>query len=275
MNTGQAVLLGIVEGLTEFIPVSSTAHLLVAEHLMGLPMRTQQDKDALIGFTAVIQTGAIAAAVLFFLRDIVRLAGGFFGGLTSRAGRAGEDFRFALAVVLGSLPIGLVGFALRDLIKDWDSQLITIALGLLGFSAVFVWAERQGRQQRAERSISVRDGLLIGLAQCLALVPGVSRSGATITAGLLRGLDRVSATRLSFLLGIPALLGAGLYGLKDATSSSAGASATLVATAVSFVVGWASIWFLLRFVASHKITAFVPYRVLLGVAVLVTVVVRG
>lgn len=275
MNTGQAVLLGIVEGLTEFIPVSSTAHLLVAEHLMGLPMRTQEDKDALIGFTAVIQTGAIAAAVLFFLRDIVRLAGGFLGGLTSPVRRAGEDFRFALAVLVGSLPIGLVGFALRDLIKDWDSALVTVAIGLLGFSAVFVWAERQARQQRAERSLTVRDGLVIGLAQCFALVPGVSRSGATITAGLLRGLDRVSATRLSFLLGIPALLGAGLYSLKDATSNATGTSATIVATVVSFVVGWASIWFLLRFVASHKITAFVPYRVVLGVAVLVAVLVRG
>lgn len=275
MNTGQAVLLGIIEGLTEFIPVSSTAHLLVAEHLMGLPMETQQEKDALIGFTAVIQTGAISAAVLFFFRDILRLAGGLVGGVTTRAGRAGEDFRFALAVLLGSLPIGLVGFALRDVITTLDTKLLTVAVGLLVFSAVFVWAERQGRQHRAERSLTVRDGLVIGLAQCFALVPGVSRSGATITAGLLRGLDRVSATRLSFLLGIPALLGAGLYGLKDATANQAGATATLVATVVSFVVGWASIWFLLRFVASHRITAFVPYRVVLGVAVLVTVLVRS
>jgi len=275
VNTGQAVLLGIVEGLTEFIPVSSTAHLLVAEHLMGLPMRTQQQKDALIGFTAVIQTGAIGAAVLFFLRDIVRLAGAFLGGVATRAGRTGEDFRFALAVLLGSLPIGVVGFALKDVITTLDTKHLTVAVGLLAFSAVFVWAERQGRQFRAERSLTVRDGLVIGLAQCLALVPGVSRSGATITAGLLRGLDRLSATRLSFLLGIPALLGAGLYGLKDATNNQAGASATLVATVVSFVVGYGSIWFLLRFVASHRITAFVPYRVLLGVAVLVAVVVRA
>jgi undecaprenyl-diphosphatase len=275
VNTGQAVLLGIIEGLTEFIPVSSTAHLLVAEHLMGLPMETQQEKDALIGFTAVIQTGAISAAVLFFFRDILRLAGGLVGGVTTRAGRAGEDFRFALAVLLGSLPIGVVGFALRDVITTLDTKLLTVAVGLLVFSAVFVWAERQGRQHRAERSLTVRDGLVIGLAQCFALVPGVSRSGATITAGLLRGLDRVSATRLSFLLGIPALLGAGLYGLKDATANQAGATATLVATLVSFFVGWASIWFLLRFVASHRITAFVPYRVVLGVAVLVTVLVRS
>jgi undecaprenyl-diphosphatase len=275
VNTGQAVLLGVIEGLTEFIPVSSTAHLLVAEHLLGLPMRTQQQKDALIGFTAVIQTGAIGAAVLFFLRDIVRLAGGFLGGITTSAGRRGSDFRYALAVLVGSLPIGVVGFALRHVITTLDTKLLTVAVGLLAFSAVFVWAERQGTQHRAQASLTLRDGLVIGTAQCLALVPGVSRSGATITTGLLRGLDRLSATRLSFLLGIPALLGAGLYGLKDATNNDVGATATAIATLVSFVVGWASIWFLLRFVASHRITAFVPYRVLLGVAVLVTVVVRS
>jgi len=266
MNIGQAVLLGIVEGLTEFLPVSSTAHLLVAEHLMGLPMDSQEEKDALIGFTAVIQTGAILAAVLYFLRDILGLAGSFLGGL---AGRRGEEFRFALAVLLGSLPIGIVGFALQDAIREMDTHLWVVGAGLVAFSAVFVVAERGAKQDRPERSLTVKDGLVIGGAQCLALVPGVSRSGATISAGLLRGLDRVAATRLSFLLGIPALLGAGVLQLKDATNNETGATATLVATVVSFVVAYASIWGLLRFVGSHKITAFVPYRVLLGVAVLI------
>jgi undecaprenyl-diphosphatase len=274
VNPGQAVLLGIVEGLTEFIPVSSTAHLLVAEHVLGLPMRTQEQKDALIGFTAVIQTGAILAAVLFFLRDILGLAGSFLGGLGSASRRAGQDFRFASAVLVGSLPIAVVGLALKDVIKDIDTELISIAIGLLVFSPVFVLAERRARQDREERSLTVRDAVLIGGAQCLALVPGVSRSGATISGGLLRGLDRVSATRLSFLLGIPALLGAGLLSLKDATHNNASAGATAIATVVSFVVGYSSIWFLLRFVSTHRITAFVPYRVLLGSAVLVAVVAR-
>jgi undecaprenyl-diphosphatase len=274
IGTGQAILLGIIEGLTEFIPVSSTAHLLVAEHLLGLPTRTQEQKDAIIGFTAVIQTGAILAAVLYFVRDILGLAGSFLGGLGSARKRAGEDFRFALAVLVGSLPIAFVGLALKGVIKDIDTQLISIAIGLLAFSPVFVFAERRARQNRVERSLTVRDGLVIGGAQCLALVPGVSRSGATISAGLLRGLDRVSATRLSFLLGIPALLGAGALSLKDATNNSASTSATAIATAVSFVVGLSSIWFLLRFVSTHRITAFVPYRVLLGVGVLIAVVAR-
>jgi len=273
MNTLQAMVLGVVEGLTEFVPVSSTAHLLVAEHLMGLPTDTQQQKDALIGFTAVIQTGAILAAVLYFLQDIFGLVGGFVGGLASSARRQTRDFRFALAVLVGSLPIGLVGFALRDGIKTMDTHLWVVGLGLVLFSPVFVLAERRARQDRPERDLTVGDGLAIGLGQCLALVPGVSRSGATISTGLLRGLDRVSATRLSFLLGIPALLAAGLLGLKDATDNEVGTGVTVVATAVSFVVAYVSIWGLLRFVSTHRITAFVPYRVVLGAAVLVAVVV--
>ncbi|HUR52297.1 MAG TPA: undecaprenyl-diphosphate phosphatase [Mycobacteriales bacterium] len=273
MNALQAVVLGVVEGLTEFVPVSSTGHLLVAEHLMGLPTGTQHQKDALIGFTAVIQTGAILAAVLYFLRDILGLAGGFLGGLASSTRRQTDDFRFALAVLVGSLPIGLVGFVLKDSIKSMDTHLWVVGTGLIVFSAVFVVAERRAKQDRAERALTVSDGLVIGLGQCLALVPGVSRSGATISTGLLRGLDRVSATRLSFLLGIPALLAAGLLGLKDATNNEVGTGATVIATVVAFVVAYASIWGLLRFVASHRITAFVPYRVLLGAGILVAVAV--
>lgn len=273
MNIGQAILLGVVEGLTEFLPVSSTGHLLIAEHLLDLPMNTQEEKDALIGFTAVIQSGAIFAAVLFFLKDILGLVRGFAGGLSSRAKRSGRDFRFALAVLVGSLPIAIVGFVLQDVIRSIDEHLLSVAIGLIGFSAVMVVAERHAAQDRAERSLTVKDALLIGLAQCIALVPGVSRSGATISAGLMRGLDRVSATRLSFLLGVPALLGAGVLGLKDATSNTTGATATAVATLVSFIVGYASIAFLLRFVASHRISAFVPYRLVVGVAILVALAV--
>jgi undecaprenyl-diphosphatase len=275
LNIGQAVILGVVEGVTEFLPISSTGHLLIAEHLMGLPTEGKPG-DGLIGFTAVIQVGAILAAVVYFFRDIRAVLSGFVGGLTSAERREEPEWRFALAVAVGCLPIGVVGFALQRLIKHLDKSLVTVALGLIVFSAVLVIAERRAAQSRAERSLTVRDGLYIGLAQCLALVPGVSRSGATISAALLRGLDRVSATRLSFLLGIPALLAAGAYQLKDATTSGPGApgtGATLVATVVSFVVAYAAIAFLLRFVARNTIAAFVPYRVLLGVAVLVGVAV--
>ncbi|MDX6199290.1 MAG: undecaprenyl-diphosphatase [Actinomycetota bacterium] len=265
----------MVEGLTEFLPISSTGHLLITEHLLGLPTDGKAG-DGLIGFTAVIQVGAILAAVVYFFRDILALLAGFAGGLISSAKRQQPEWRYALAVAVGCLPIGVVGLALKDVIKDLDKSLVTVAVGLIAFSAVLVLAERRAGQDRAERSLTVPDGLLIGLAQCLALVPGVSRSGATISAGLLRGLDRVSATRLSFLLGIPALLAAGAYELKDATTSGPGApgtAATLVATVVAFVVAYAAIAFLLRFVARHSIAAFAPYRVLLGIAVLVGVAV--
>ena len=275
MNIGQAVVLGIVEGLTEFLPVSSTGHLLIAEHIMGLPTKGKAG-DGLIGFTAVVQVGAILAAVVFFLRDIIGLLKGFVGGLTSASARREQEWRFALAVAVGCVPIGVAGLAFKDVVKSIDKSLVTVAAGLIVFSAVLVFAERRATQNRPERSLTVLDGLLIGLAQCVALVPGVSRSGATISAGLVRGLDRVSATRLSFLLGIPALIAAGAYELKDATTSGPGApgtTATLVATVVSFVVGYASIAFLLRFVAGHKISAFVPYRLLVGTGVLVAVVV--
>jgi undecaprenyl-diphosphatase len=269
LNTWQAIVLGVVEGLTEFLPVSSTGHLLVAEHLLGLPMDTDEERESLIGFTAVIQSGAILAAVLYFVKDIGKLIAGFAGGIGTKAKRAGDEFQFALAVGIGCVPIALVGFVLRDVIRRIDEELITVAIGLIVFSAVFVFAERKAKQDRGERSIRPIDGLKIGAAQCIALVPGVSRSGATISAGLLLGLDRVSATRLSFLLGIPALLGAGALGLKDATNNTTGTSATVIATIVSFVVGYASIAWLLKLVAGHRITAFVPYRVALGVAILI------
>ncbi|MDP9183512.1 MAG: undecaprenyl-diphosphate phosphatase, partial [Actinomycetota bacterium] len=166
MNTLQAVVLGVVEGLTEFLPVSSTGHLLIVEHLMGLPTGTQDERDALIGFTAVIQTGAIFAAVLYFLRDILGLAGSFVGGLASSTRRRSGEFRFALAVLVGSLPIALVGFALKDTIKDIDTHLWVVAVGLISFSAVFVLAERRASLERPERSLTVKDGLVIGLGQC-------------------------------------------------------------------------------------------------------------
>lgn len=174
MNIGQAIVPGVVEGLTEFLPVSSTAHLLIVERLLGPPMGTQEQKDSLIGFTAVIQTGAIVAAVLAFLKDILRLGTSFFGGLASVPKRAERDigFALALALVVGSLPIAFVGLAFKDVIKSIDEQLISVAIGLIVFSAVLVFAEKRTTQDREERSLTVKDALLIGLAQCIALVPG-------------------------------------------------------------------------------------------------------
>ncbi len=258
----QATVLGIVEGLTEFLPVSSTGHLTIVESLLNIPTNA---KDV-TAFTAVIQVGAILAAVLFFRRDIVRLAVAFFRGLTSTPARQTADWRMALCVIAGSIPIGIVGFLAKDIIKNDLRSLWVVAAGLIVWSFVMVAAERVATYRRHEEDTTLTDAVIIGLVQCLALVPGVSRSGATISAGLFRGLDRVTATRLSFLLGIPALVAAGAYELKDLSGISAGP--TILATVISFVVGYVSIAWLLRFVVRHSIAVFALYRVALGVVVL-------
>lgn len=268
LSVVDAVVLGVVEGLTEFLPVSSTGHLTIAEGLLGL----QVDDPSVTGFTAVIQAGAIAAVLLFFRTDLLRFARGFVGGISTAQGRRSQEFRFALGVILGSLPIGFVGLVFRDVIKGPVLRsLLTVGIALVLWSVVMVVAEKRATQKRSEEDVTLCDAVLIGVAQCVALVPGVSRSGATISAGLLLGIDRVAATRLSFFLSIPALTAAGALELGDAVSGGVGPVPTAVGTVVSFVVAYASIAWLLRFVATHSIVAFVPYRVALGVAVVVGV----
>jgi undecaprenyl-diphosphatase len=267
-----AIILGVVEGVTEFLPVSSTGHLTIVSGLLGIPI----EDPSVTSFTAVIQVGAIAAVLLYFRADILAFARGFFGGIGSSRGRQTQEFRLALAVIIGSLPIGLVGLLFRDVIKGPVLRsLTTVGIALIAWSVVMVVAERRASRTRGEADVTVRDGLLIGVVQCIALVPGVSRSGATISAGLLLGLDRVAATRLSFFLSIPALTAAGATELPEALGGGVGAVPTAVGTVVSFFVAYASIAWLLRFVATHSIVAFVPYRVALGTAVLVGVVVFG
>jgi undecaprenyl-diphosphatase len=266
MDYIQAVVLGVVEGLTEFLPVSSTGHLTIAEKLLGLPT----DDAGVTGFTAVIQTGAILAVIVFFARDIWRIVRAWCVGLVKPELRGSLDHRMGWYVIVGTIPIGIVGYALKDVVKNDLRSLWVVAAGLILWSAVMVLAERRGRQERAERDVGMRDAVFVGVLQCVALVPGVSRSGATISAGLLRGLDRVTATRLSFFLSIPALLAAGVFELKDALGSGGvGLGPTLVGTVVSFVVAYASIAWLLRFVAGHSIASFVPYRLALGVVLVV------
>jgi undecaprenyl-diphosphatase len=268
MNFLTAVLLGVIEGVTEFLPVSSTGHLTVAEKILGLSV----DDPGVTAFTAIIQLGAILAVVLYFRRDIGRLAGAFFRGLVSRPARAEHDYRFAWYVVAGSVPIGIVGFLLRDVVSGPLRNLWIVVAGLIGWSIVMALAERAGTRRRPEGTLTLRDALVIGVVQCVALVPGVSRSGATISAGLFRGLDRVAATRISFFLAIPALVAAGAYeGLSQASavSSAVGWGPTALATVVSFGVAYASIAWLLRLVSRHSITVFIWYRVGLGVVVAV------
>ena len=269
MDYLDAIILGIVEGLTEFLPVSSTAHLTIAEKILGL----QIDDPGVTAYTAVIQVGAIASVVVYFFRDIWRIAAAWLRGLFRPEYRGDFDHRFGWFIIVGSIPIGIVGFLARDLITGPLRSLWVVGAALVLWSAVMVYAERSARrlsaeQQRGERQLTLTDTLMIGLVQCIALIPGVSRSGATISAGLLRGLDRVTATRLSFFLSIPALVAAGLFELKDVGGSDIGVGPTVVGTAVSFVVAYVSIAWLLRFVSHHSISWFVPYRVVLGLGLL-------
>jgi len=257
-----ALVLGIVEGLTEFLPVSSTGHLTIAEKLLGLEI----DAKDVTAFTAVIQMGAIAAVLVYFAKDIGRIARAWSLGLVKPEYRGSFDHRMGWYIIVGSVPIGIVGFAAKDLITGDLRSLWVVGAALVAWSGVMLYAEKQGRQERSEQQLTMRDAIVMGLVQCLALVPGVSRSGATISAGLVQGLDRVAATRMAFFLGIPSLTAAGLYELKDV--QGVGVGPTVVGTLVSFVVAYASVAWLLKFVAHHSIGKFVPYRVGLGLILL-------
>ncbi len=264
MNYFDAVILGIVEGLTEFLPVSSTGHLTIAEKVLGLDVAD----SAVTGFTAVIQMGAIAAVILYFAGDIWRIIKAWSLGLVKPEYRGQVDHRLGWYVIVGTIPVGIAGLLLKDVITGDLRSLWVVAAGLIGWSAVMWFAERSATQERGEKELGMVDAIVVGVVQVAALVPGVSRSGATISAGLLRGLDRVTATRLSFFLSIPALLAAGLFELKDALGGDIGVGETVVGTVVSFIVAYASIAWLLRFVAHHSIAWFVPYRVVLGLLLL-------
>jgi undecaprenyl-diphosphatase len=262
ISVSQAVVLGVVEGLTEFLPVSSTGHLKITEGLMGIPV----DDASVVGFTAVIQVGAIAAVLLYFFKDIVRICSAWGRGLANREERVHHDYKFAWWVIYATIPIVVVGLAAKPLIEGPLASLWVVA-GSLIVGSGFMWAaDQMGRHKRGEDDTSLADAMIVGASQILALLfPGFSRSGATISTALIRDLDRVAATRLSFFLGIPALTGAGLYELKDALGTGTGVAPLAVGTAVSFVVAYASIAWLLKFVAKHSFNAFVLYRVVIGV----------
>ncbi|MBA3233094.1 MAG: undecaprenyl-diphosphate phosphatase [Propionibacteriales bacterium] len=265
MDFIEAVILGIVEGLTEFLPVSSTGHLTITEKVLGLPI----DDPAVTAFTVVIQLGAILAVVLYFRHDIWNITRAWFAGITRPEVRGSLDYRMGWYVIVGSVPIVVAGLAGESLITGALRNLWWVAGALIAWSVVMVAAERVGDQQRHEKDLTLRDAIVIGVVQCFSLVPGISRSGATISAGLFAGLDRVAATRMSFFLSIPALVGAGVKELPAALSGDIALATTIVATVVSFIVAYASVSWLLKFVAGHSITWFVWYRVAVGVGLLV------
>jgi undecaprenyl-diphosphatase len=264
MSLWHALILGIIEGITEFLPVSSTAHLTAASNLLGY----QIDDRGVTAFTAVIQVGAILAVIVYFFKDIVSLVGAWFKGLF-KADERGAEYRMAWIVIAGSIPIGIVGFFARDFISGPLRNMWVIVIALVGWSIVMWLAERFATQSRMRPDLTMNDGFILGAIQCLALIPGVSRSGATISAGLFRGMNRVTATRLSFLMGIPALVAAGVFEAIGSRADIAaehgpGWTATGVATAVSFLVALGAIAFLLKMVARHPITVFIWWRLIIA-----------
>ena len=264
MEWWQAIILGIIEGITEFLPVSSTGHLTITQKLFGM----QLDDPSLTAFTVIIQIGAIVAAIVYFWSDIWRVLTAWWKGLWSSKHRKNFDYKYGWAIIIGSLPIAVIGLIFKDQIETTLRSLWFVAIGLIGWSVVMWLADRIGQKAtRVEKDVTWKDTLAIGVMQCLALIPGVSRSGATISGGLFRKFDRVSATKLSFFLGIPALFAAGAFqsiAQYQHISNGVGWGDTILAGVVSFIVGYISIAWLLKFVSSNNFSVFIWYRLLLG-----------
>ena len=262
MDAVQAIVLGIVQGLTEFLPVSSTAHLRIVPAFCGWD-------DPGAAFTAVVQLGTMAAVLVYFRRDLWSIASAWLRSVLARERQPQDpDARLGWYIVLGTIPIGILGLAFKDPIENQFRTLELVGSALIVFSFVMLQAEAVSKRERELSDITRRDGLLIGCAQALALVPGVSRSGATISAGLFLNFDRTTAARYSFLLSVPAVVLSGLFELRHVgEGGGAPAGATALATVLAFVVGYVSIAFLLRYLVRHSIGVFAAYRVLIGIVV--------
>lgn len=266
MSWLQVVVLAVVQGLTEFLPVSSSGHLAIVSRLFFA-------EDAGASFTAVTQLGTELAVLLYFARDIGRILKAWFAGLMNAQHR-NADYWLGWWVIIGTLPIGVFGLLFKDEIRGGARNLWLVATALIVFSAVIAAAEYYGRQARKTEQLTWKDAVIVGFAQCLALIPGVSRSGATISAGLFLGQDRETAARFGFLLAIPAVFASGLFSLPDAFAPvSEGMSATgaqlIVSIGIAFAVGYAAVAWFLKFLVRHSMYWFVGYRVILGGIVLV------
>ena len=266
-----AIILGIIQGLTEFLPISSSAHIRIAGEFLG------SAKDPGARFTAITQIGTELAVLIFFRKDIARILSAWIQQVVLRRKLYGEEkgqARMGWLIIIGSVPIVVLGVLGKNIIEDIFRSLWLIASMLIGFGLILGIADSFGRKDLKLASLSAPHGILYGLAQAMALIPGVSRSGATIAMGRLLGYTREAALRYSFLLAMPAVFGSGLYQLKDALSSSAAPnvyslSQTFVATVIAFVIGYAVIAWLLKFVATKSFMPFIIYRILLGVTVMI------
>ncbi|MFU8852544.1 undecaprenyl-diphosphate phosphatase [Micromonospora sp. SL1-18] len=267
MTWVEAIVLGIVQGLTEFLPVSSSGHLRITSALFF-------NRDAGASFTAVTQLGTEAAVLIYFAKDIWRIVRTWLVGLVDRSVRSSLDYRMGWYVIIGTIPIGIFGLLFKDQIRTAGRNLYLVSFTLIFFALVLAFAEYWGRQTRTLENFRMRDGIIMGFAQAMALIPGVSRSGGTLTAGLLINLTRETAARYSFLLAIPAVVISGVFSLPDVFEPSAPGTAApsvaqmIVATVIAFAIGYAAIAWLLRYVAHHTLYLFVLYRVAVGSLVL-------
>jgi undecaprenyl-diphosphatase len=258
-----AALLGLIQGLTEFLPISSSAHL----RILGPLLPAGGDPGA--AFTAITQIGTELAVLLYFRHDILRIACAWLAALRQPALRQNPDARMGWLIILGSIPIVVLGLLFKQAIETQLRNLYLTATMLIVFGLLLAWADRVGSQRRNLQQLTPSHGILFGLAQAMALIPGVSRSGGTITAGLLMGYSREAAARYSFLLAVPAVLGSGFYQLFKTlgTASAVAPGPTALATAIAFVTGYAVIVALLKFISHHSYMVFVIYRLALGLLV--------
>lgn len=265
----EAIILGIVQGLTEFLPISSSAHLLIVGQLFF------DGRDPGAAFTAVSQIGTEMAVIVYFAKDIGRIISKWFQALAGRVSQKDPDVRMGWMVIVGSIPIGILGVLFEDAIDNTLRNLWITATMLAGVAIVLAVADRLAKNERTLDNLTWRHAIFLGLWQALALIPGVSRSGATISGGLFMGYRREAAARYAFLLAVPAVMTSGIYKLKDIGDDATAAwGPTILATAIAFVIGYAVIAWLLRYVASHTFTVFVIYRLTLA-ALLVGLLATG
>lgn len=258
MSWIEAIVLGLLQGLTEFLPISSSGHLLIAPELFGW-------EDPGTSFTAVTQLGTMAAVLLYFWKDLIRIAKAWVLSLFKPELRGTLDSRMGWYILIGTIPIGLAGIIFSDQIKTVARDLRLTASLLIIFGILLYLADRYGKTDRTEKNLTLKSAIVFGFAQMLALIPGVSRSGATITAGRAMGFDRGAAARFSFLLSVPAVVLSGLYEARDiGAEGSPEWGPTIVATLVAFVVGYAAIAWLLKWLTSHSVLVFTVYRLILG-----------
>jgi undecaprenyl-diphosphatase len=264
----EAIVLGIVQGLTEFLPISSSAHQRIVPALFGW-------EDPGAAFTAVTQLGTEAAVLIYFRHELWSIVTKWLRSLRVPALRSDPDARMGWYIIVATIPIGIFGLAFEEPIEEGARNLWLIGTVLIVFALILLWADRRAALRRELDELRPRDGFLVGLAQAMALVPGVSRSGASMTAGLLLGLKRPAAAKFSFLLAIPAVLISGVFQLVGILSGEEGGDDPFgyvaLATVISFVVGYAAVAWLLRYLATHTLELFVGYRVALGTLVLVLV----